>query len=297
MSLWVKVGGVVSNFATIPVTSADQTVCADPALGISGADLQPNASGGLNAGVLDLTGIAGDQGDGQFSQFDLDTLVSSPNLAVGPSIGSCVAYDVHGTQPTLPPPQAPGLDAGPQLNVSSARGKMTLAPNSKGSYTARLGGGGGGDRPPYLFPGVYTIDNGGGGADVGPFSVSITIPTTVVWSNPPTLFGNIPRSQDLTITWSGGGPNDVVAIFGFSSSPAVPNGLVGEFVCTANASDGQLTVPADVMANIPATTLPLTAPTAALAVGSFANARFMARGLDFGYMWSLLTTVQAVVFQ
>src|SRR5712692_2923864 len=187
VSLWIKVGGVVSNFATIPVTSADQTVCADPALGISGADLQPNASGSLNAGVLDLVGLAGDQGDGQFSQFDLDTLVSSPNLAVGPSIGSCVAYDVHGTQPTLPPPQAPGLDAGPQLNVSSARGKMTLALSSKGSYTARLGGGMGGGRPPYLFPGVYTIDNGGGGADVGPFSASITIPTTVVWSNAPTL--------------------------------------------------------------------------------------------------------------
>ena len=128
MSLWVKVGG--SNFATIPVTSADQTVCADPALGISGTDLQPNASGSLNAGVLDLTGIAGDQGDGQFNQFDLDTLVSSPNLAVGPSIGSCVVYDVHGTQQTLPPPLA--LDAGPQLNVSSARGKMTLALSSKG---------------------------------------------------------------------------------------------------------------------------------------------------------------------
>jgi uncharacterized protein (TIGR03437 family) len=297
VAVWVKVGGMVSNFTTIPVTSAGQTVCADPALGISGADLQPNASGGLKAGVLDLTGIAGDQGDGQFSQFDLDTLVSSSNLAVGPSIGSCVVYDVHGTQPTLPPSQAPGLDAGPLLNVSSAKGKMTLALSSKGSYTARLGGGGGGGRPPYLFPGVYTIDNGGGGADVGPFSVSITIPTTVVWSNPPSLLGVVPRSQDLQITWSGGGPNDVVAIFGFSSSPAVPNGIVGEFLCTANASDGQLTVPADVMANIPATTLPVTSPTAALAVGSFSNARFTAKGLDFGYVWSLLTTVQIVVFQ
>jgi hypothetical protein len=39
------------------------------------------------------------------------------------------------------------------------------------------------DLPPFLFPGVYTIDNGGGGADVGPFSAPITIPTTVVWSN------------------------------------------------------------------------------------------------------------------
>src|SRR5262249_4348337 len=141
------------------------------------------------------------------------------------------------------------------------------------------------------------IDNGSGGADVGPFSVSITIPTTVVWSNAPTLFGTIPRSQDLQITWSGGGPSDVVAIFGFSASPAVSNGVVGEFLCTANASDGQFTVPADVMANIPATVLPITSATAALAVGSYSSARFTAKGLDFGYVWSLLTTAQVVVFQ
>jgi uncharacterized protein (TIGR03437 family) len=297
VALWVKVGGLVTNFTTIPITSADQSTCSDPALGISGSDLQPNANGGLNAGVLDLIGLAGDTGDGQFSQFDADTLVSSPSLAEGPSIGSCIVYTLHGTQPVLPPNAAPGLDAGLKLNVSSAKGMMSLDLTTKGNYTARLGGGGGGSRPPYLFPGVYTIDNGGGGADVGPFSVSITIPTTVVWSNAPTLFGVIPRTQDLQINWSGGGPSDVVVIFGFSASPAVPNGLVGEFLCTANVSDGQFMVPADVMANVPATALPITSATAALAVGSFSSARFTARGLDFGYVWSLLTTAQVVAFQ
>src|SRR5205085_8916027 len=114
-------------------------------------------------------------------------------------------------------------------------------------------------------------DNGAGGADVGPFSVPITIPDTVVWTNQPSLLGVIPRSQDLKITWSGGGPNDVVVIFGFSSSPVVPNGLVGEFICTANASDGQFMVPADVLANVPATVLPVLTATGALAVGSFSN--------------------------
>ena len=182
------------------------------------------------------------------------------------------------------------------MSVNGPPGARALAPDSKGSYTARLGGGGGG-RPAYLFPGVYTIDNGSGGADVGPFSVSITIPTTVVWANQPPLLGNIPRSQDLQITWSGGGPNDVVGIYGVSLSPAVPNGLVGQFICTAKASDGQFTVPSDVLANIPATILPVTTPTTILAVGSFSSARFTAHGLDFGYVWSLLTTVQFVAFQ
>ena len=82
----------------------------------------------------------------------------------------------------------------------------------------------------------------------------------------------------------------MVAIFGFSSSPAVPNGLVSELLCTAKASVGRFTVPSDVLANLPATSLPVTSATAALAVGSFSSARFTASGLDFGYVWSLLTT-------
>jgi hypothetical protein len=119
----------------------------------------------------------------------------------------------------------------------------------------------------------------------------------VVWANQPPLLENIPRSQDLRINWTGGGPDDVVAIFGFSTSPAVPNGLLGEFLCTAKASDGHFSVPSDALANLPATSLPVTSPTSAVAVGSFSSARFTARGLDFGYVWSLLTTFQIVVFQ
>jgi len=301
VSLSAKVGGVVSNFASIPVAPAGQSVCADPALGFSGADLQPNASGVLNAGVIDLISVGGEQADGKFSQFDLDTLTGSPNLGVAPSIGSCTVIAFHGTDFGLPTlAQPPGLDAGAQLNVSASLGSRSLTLDSKGSYTARQGGGGGGGgggRQAFLLPGVYTFDNGAGGPDVGHFSASITIPPTVTWTNQPPLLGNISRSQDLQITWSGGGPNDVVIIYGASISPAVPNGLVGEFICAARASDGQFTVPADVMANIPATSLPVTAPTALIAVGSFSSARFTASGLDFGYIWSLLATVQVVTFQ
>jgi uncharacterized protein (TIGR03437 family) len=300
VSLWVKVGGGVSNLASIPVTSADQSVCADPMLGFSGADLQPNVSGSLNAGVLNLQSVGNESASGSFNQFDIDTLTSSLNLAVAPSIGSCISYAFHGADPGLPNfVQLPGLDAGPLLTVSNSSGiSRALTLNSKGSYSAQQGGGGGGgNRQPYLVPGVFTMDNSAGGTDVGHFTASITIPTTVVWTNEPSLGGNIPRSQDLPITWSGGGPNDVVAIFGFSISPAVPNGLVGDFICAAKASDGQFTVPAEVMANIPATLLPLTAPTSALSVGSFSSARFTAAGLDFGYAWSLVSTIQVVAFQ
>ena len=73
--------------------------------------------------------------------------------------------------------------------------------------------------------------------------------------------------------------------------------MVGQFICSANASDGQFTVPADVMANIPATDLPVAGPSAGIAVDSFSNARFTASGQDLGYVWSLVTATQYVVFQ
>jgi hypothetical protein len=56
------------------------------------------------------------------------------------------------------------------------------------------------------------------------------------------------HGQDLVVTWTGGGPNDVVVVYGLSITGSVPNGMVGQFICSANASDGQFTVPADVTA-------------------------------------------------
>jgi hypothetical protein len=96
---------------------------------------------------------------------------------------------------------------------------------------------------------------------------------------------------------TGGGPNDVAVVYGLSITGSVPNGMVRQFICSANVSDGQFTVPADVMANIPATGLPVAGPRAGIAVGSFSNARFTASGLDLGYVLSLVTATQYLVFQ
>jgi hypothetical protein len=219
-----------------------------------------------------------------------------------PSVGSCVVYEFHGDQPDLNDPVQPaGLDAGPKMNITAATGTRTLAPDSKGVYSGKLAngagcGGGPGCLPPYLFPGIYTIDNGAGGADIGPFSATLNVPQSVNWTSQPQLLGNIPRSQDLTITWSGGGPDSTVVIFGGTALP-VNNPFVGEFLCSARAGDGQFTIPSYVLANVPATILPETTLQSFLSVGSASSARFNARGLDAGYAFSLASAVQVVVFQ
>ena len=60
--------------------------------------------------------------------------------------------------------------------------------------------------PPFLVPGAFLLNNGSGGASVGPFSFTFDLPGPVIWTNPDVIGRAIPRTQDLTITWSGGDP-------------------------------------------------------------------------------------------
>src|SRR5262249_4519961 len=110
--------------------------------------------------------------------------------------------------------------------------------------------------PEYLTPGSYTVDNGSGGADVKAFSATFTIPSAPASRPGQDAFGNIPGSQDLTITWSGSG---LVAIFGNSVNPAARVGA--QFICVADdTSNGTFTVPAWVILALPVSGLATDVP-------------------------------------
>src|SRR5262249_1720129 len=66
-----------------------------------------------------------------------------------------------------------------------------------------------GVKPLWLDPGDYTIDNGNGGADVGPFSTTLTIPVALVWTNAD-LDLTITRSAGVDLPWTGGDSNAMV---------------------------------------------------------------------------------------
>jgi hypothetical protein len=103
---------------------------------------------------------------------------------------------------------------------------------------------------------MYTVDNGGGGADIGPFSVSMTLPDPFIWTNADSL-ASIDRSGPIDVTWTGGDPNSKVLIGGsVNITDPVTHLLTGgaSFACQEDNSAGHFTVGSDVLSLLPPST-------------------------------------------
>lgn len=330
----VRAGGVTSNITTIAVNSTGK-VCSDPA-GLSATDLaKVQSNPNVTVAAVSLTrfqvklnypglgNAAGtlDNGEGHFQRYSPLDLLASYRGSLGglpgvPSTGCTVSqyrfkslFDSLVPDSNDPVPSL-GLDAGAALNFTGPLGAQRVQRQGSqqsgfeysgdflaGSFTGTLPG-----LPPssplFLNPGTYTLDNGTGSADVGSFRTSLAIPSNAVtWLNQDSIT-NIPRSQDLQITWSGGDPNAYVAIFGSSADPQSSAGTA--FVCAERASAGRFTVPSWILASLPASG---QSPEGAL-VGSLALAtaltqptRFTVTGIDAGFFTWGLVQVKNVVFQ
>lgn len=279
----VLAGGVTSNTTSISV-SASGGACSDPT-GFSSSDLEgAQKSGSLSVGVIqfnrfDLGGNPYSEASGRFVRYGAEPLLDSFAANSGafgargsfalPPLGTCtVARD----RPDLTPAQP--LNVGQALNLSGPNGRLQLAaPNY--SFEAERD---------VFTPGDYTVDNGTGTAAFGPFSAAITLPPPVKWTNQDTLT-SADRSQDLSVTWTGGVTDkEFVMILGSSQGEKSDIG----FLCTEKVSAGKFTVPAWVLSSLPASAaIPrdegfpsgymaiLTAPLTSAA-------RFSGPGLDFG---------------
>ncbi len=103
-----------------------------------------------------------------------------------------------------------------------------------------------------IVAGTYTV-NGAGGKDVGKFTTSVTVgaPIVVTGGLPTTVV----RSQPLTLSWTGGNPNDYLQITG--SAGVFTSGGVSTsttFVCITTAGQGTFTVPSSILSQLPAST-------------------------------------------
>ncbi len=180
------------------------------------------------------------------------------------------------------------LDAGPAININGPNGQRQLMPvqGQKGIYNAPLGNNfpfplPGQPQGLYLDPGQYTIDNGQGGADVGPFNTSFDIVNPAQWTNRDAI-NNVPGGQPLRITWTGV-PNGNVIISGASIDD--PNDVVGMFFCLADGAAGQFDVPAWVIDSLPASTIQENVPLGFLGLFTAMDPkRFDANGLDAGFV-------------
>ena len=220
---------------------------------------------------------------GGFTSIDYSMWQYSQPSGTTTTIGSCIV-----SVTPQPEPQGPDnsnlinyLDAGSVLNLNGPNGSRQ-APATGSFYFGTLGGGPSGPPAPpplYLDPGTYTIDNGAGGADVGPFTATLTIPPSpFVWTNADADL-SIVRSAGVDIAWTGGDPTTQVVIQGSQSSndpvTFAPTAF-GFFICTVD-NTGDFFVTPDVLSLLPTDTLSIGGT---LMVTSSVQASFNAAGSD-----------------
>lgn len=278
VSLQVSAGGRLSNLGSIAVATAGGTACASPLL--TQAQLQTLDVGGtLTAGGIQLSKSATtftasvsehtDTAAGWFGKYTVDAVANS-NLAAVQS-GACFLIQRSGTLDQLgfgvPPAQT--LDAGAQLTLNGPNASNVPIPRqANDTYLATLYSTGlqgvGATGSPTLAAGAYTVA-GAGGADVGAFSASVTLPGDFVWTNQSAIASPIPRTSPLTVTWTGG-EGGLVTILGAGLTRTAGTGVSATFSalgfnCTAAASAGSFTVPSNILQQLPAVSGNATAST------------------------------------
>ncbi len=295
-------GTLVSNFVALPVSPDGP--CADPFL--RQTDLERiQQQGEFRTGSITLSrGTIAVQGFDITSESASATFVGLKIISLSPgqylisgnaTAGSCVVT-VSGALDPQAVVDFRLLDAGAALSLSGPKGDRPMAKQS-GAYSASLGTPSiplPGAPPPqtYLDPGEYTV-TGPGGPDVGAFTAKITIGPALNWTNRATVgnAGNdvIDRSKDVTVTWTGGRPADLVSILG---TAAVSSTRVAvSFQCLEVASAGKFTIPAWVLSALP----PVAQGTLSLAINN--SATFTASGIDSGNLLANSTSQRTITYR
>jgi uncharacterized protein (TIGR03437 family) len=322
----VNAAGVWSNTVTIAV-SADGSHCKDTSNPLSGF-----SSTGGNVGVVGLVRLnyngqinpsqaAGDStidlAIGDFAQVTAGgDMAQSPFMNL-PPMGTCKStnqpLDLGATLGSggtnLDPSLARMLDAGASLTVTGPDETATISQIDTGSpYLAVLGGSvsagnsisvGDSESGLFLGGGPFTI-TGAGGADVGPFSVTVKAPAAVTWTNEAQIAA-VDRSVPLALTWTGGDPAATMLVLGGSTDPNTQ--ASGGFECLAAMGAGTFTIPVNALADLVAVD-----PIAPMPSGQSSQLgvlglmplplgdppKFAAKGLNAGYAFETTVALKSV---
>ncbi|HUJ48572.1 MAG TPA: hypothetical protein VLW25_00175 [Bryobacteraceae bacterium] len=294
----------VSNGVSMAI-AANGGACSDPE-----NPLAATLVGGGVIGALSLARTAVHQDVGVNSPIDIvgdaldysaavepgGTFVSPPILAAPPP-GTCTVYagigDFWSTLQLADATASTALDPGTHFSVSGAGGakSVTLA-----SGTAALGS----SLPLWslpstllLSPGNYTV-SGTGGADIGAVNAQIPVPSPLTWSNRDQTT-TVPRSQPLTLNWSGGPAGQTIAILGENSDLRTNSSAL--FYCVAPTGATGFTVPPQILAALPATRPNPLDSTSIIFIISSTAGPFQAPGLAAGIASAVYRTGKTVIFQ
>jgi len=319
LGCWVPVqvrteGVTVSNTTTMAI-SADGSPCAE-----SGNALAAPFIAGKKFGVIAAlrTPVIEDVGLPAAATVTTDSVMMTfqqestapfpppfnPNFSL-PPVGTCTAFTPQGDMfdgDNFPLSGTTGkfLDAGASLAVSGPLGNRTVkrAAGNVRNFQP-LGYTYDGSLVPsslFLSPGSFSL-TGAGGADVGAFTASFTVPTPLTWSNRDQT-SPITRSQGFTVNWSGTPAGQTVIVFG--GGVDLPSNATGEFVCVALAGASSFTVPPAALANVPSTRNNLLQSKGVVYVGALPLASptaFTATGLDNGFIYAGAFIGKTVIFR
>jgi uncharacterized protein (TIGR03437 family) len=247
--VFVKIGNVVSNTVTMAI-SANAGMCSD-ALSFSGLDPAYVKAHGLKQGYVSVNWstmkvpVIGDMvsnsASGTFYGYDWARLSQSRGQFGVSTYGSCTILPFRGASATNPDPAPDALDAGNLTLTGPDSVARPFTSSEKGSYSIS-------SLPFTTNPsGNFTV-TGQGGANVGAFTSTLTLPQAFVWTNVDAIT-QVTRANGVTVNWTGGA--GLVTIIGMSMIDT-PQQAGATFLCIEQASKGTFTVPPAVLLALPA---------------------------------------------
>jgi len=166
---------------------------------------------------------------------------SRSGMAIATGFGDAFARSTQGR----------GLSAGRSLSIAGSGGVRVIptSPGKPGAYEVRLGLEEAGRPPaPPLFLNDPKFTVSADGLDIGSFMREIPGPPALEWMNRREL-AVIDRSKGATFEWRGAPKDAKVLILAVSVNSARSAG--GFCLCSAKATSGRFTVPAEMLANLP----------------------------------------------
>ncbi|HTR39144.1 MAG TPA: hypothetical protein VMH80_24880 [Bryobacteraceae bacterium] len=278
--LVLQVGNEVSNTTVLPVAKGSRDCTPlNPALANAGPKFL--AGGPVTFAEITLAKNINDNATGYVDKlkYSFGTITGYPSGTQpfflswidDQPVGTCVAYNGIDTAEDSPPGTSfASADAGSSLTVKGPNGTQVV-PVSSGESAPILAA-----DASFFVPGDYTI-TGPGGADIGPFSATITFPPSPTLVSPANN-ATVNRADGMTITWTGGDPKGDLRLTVFGAvNPAM--GIGNQAMCNAPAAPGTFTIPPYVMLALPTTQSAgfTIAPTAT-------EVSFTATGLDAGIL-------------
>ena len=308
-------GTAVSNFATIAL-SVDGTPCQEPnnflasAL-INGGNIGSYAVARINVRHDAAARTVRDSTTDLLGAYEAQEVAGPANfnpLFSLPPAGSCTAYTIVGdligdpitVLAGMTPPTGMALDNGGGAVLQGNKGKsLTQTGPYPGLSAIQLGATAPGlplTQRPYLDAGGLTLLTTGG-KDIGASSTDIQVPAPFIWSNRDQTL-NIARSKGLNITWTGG--DSASSVFIAAASVDLPSNSTAVALCLVPPGSTSFAVPADVLANFPATRIRAIQSRGVVYVGQWnlaSPAAVSATGLDFGALLAVFIGGKTVNFQ